>query len=162
MSWHTRVLRQRQIAARVFAPGVAVMHYCCNAAVIVISMLGPHCYSAMQAYYPSRLMSTGYNMMYMVLISALFRWGAGVWPSKHSRMLTGYLLYVAALATPPAVSGVAGYTVLSPAVHTKPETAGHIYAHCCRCRRCSGCCLGADCNCSTQITMHDTVPASVC
>jgi hypothetical protein len=68
----------------------------------------------MQAYYPSRLMSTGYNMMYMVLIFALFKWGAGRWPSKHSRMLTGYLLYVAALATPPAVSGLNGCAVLSP------------------------------------------------
>jgi hypothetical protein len=59
---------------------------------------------ASQGMHPSRALSTLYNSMYMLGVFTLFFGGPLLWPNKRRRMLTGYSLYVFALAVPPLVS----------------------------------------------------------
>lgn len=58
----------------------------------------------LQGSHPSQTMSTLYNTLYTVGVFTLFFGGPRLWPNKQRRMLTGYCMYVLALALPPLVS----------------------------------------------------------
>jgi hypothetical protein len=62
----------------------------------------------LQHLHPSRVLPTAYNGMYMVVVFACFFGGPNVWPNKRARLLTGYGLFVFALAVPPLVSSAMG------------------------------------------------------
>jgi hypothetical protein len=59
-----------------------------------------------QAHHPAKVLPTAYNAMCMAAIFTLFFLGPTFWTSKRGRMITGYLLYVAALILPSLVDVV--------------------------------------------------------
>jgi hypothetical protein len=87
------------------------------------------CVMLLQTLYPARVLSTCYNLLYLVVLCVLFFGGPRLWPNKRQRMLTGYGMFVFAIAAPPLVSRAGGGgLLLTERVHWYMHAHYHHYA----------------------------------